>query len=117
MSTQRDDIVYLRHIRDAVGRVGSYVAGLDENRFMENPLVQDAVIRQLQVLGEAAKRLSREFRTGSPEIPWSDIAGMRNKLVHDYMGVDLEVVWETATVDIPALASRLDRLGDFDDPA
>ncbi|MDP2479822.1 MAG: DUF86 domain-containing protein [Candidatus Palauibacterales bacterium] len=107
MSAPRDDSVYVAHIREAIHRVQSYIHGLTKEAFLETPLVQDAVIRQLQIIGEAAKRLSSDYRTCTSDIPWSDITGMREKLVHDYMGVDLEAVWETVTRDVPELRERL----------
>ncbi|HFE52539.1 MAG TPA: DUF86 domain-containing protein, partial [Bacteroidetes bacterium] len=70
-------------------------------------MVQDAVVRQLEIIGEATRHLSKEFRSAHPAIPWSEIAGMRDKLVHDYFGVDLEIVWETAFRDVPALREKL----------
>lgn len=109
MSAPRDDSVYLQHMRDAAARIQSYLTGVDE--FLSTPLLQDAVLHQIQILGEAAKRLSRTLRSETPDVPWADIAGMRDKLVHDYMGVDLEMVWETVSRDIPELRARLQTLG------
>jgi uncharacterized protein with HEPN domain len=74
-------------------------------------MVQDAVMHQLQIIGEAANRVSTSLKAQSSHIPWRDIIAMRNKLVHDYMGVDLEAVWETARKDIPILKSALNNLG------
>src|SRR5687768_8944490 len=100
MSAPRDDAAYLRHIKDAITRIESYLIGHSESSFMSTPLVQDAVIRQIQIIGEAANRLSSEFVARVPRIPWTDIVGMRHKLVHDYFGVDLGAVWDTATRDL-----------------
>lgn len=110
MSAPRDDTVFVRHIRDAIARIESYLDGVTEEAFLRTPIVQDAVIRQIQIIGEAAKRLSNSFRDSTPAIPWADIAGMRDKLVHDYMGVQLDAVYETAARDIPALKVQLDRM-------
>ncbi len=108
MSAPRDDSVYVAHIREAIHRVQSYIRGLTKEAFLETPLVQDAVIRQLQIIGEAAKRLSSDYRARTSDVPWSDITGMREKLVHDYMGVDLEAVWETVVRDLPELREWLE---------
>jgi uncharacterized protein with HEPN domain len=110
MSARRDDSVYLDHIRDSISRVASYLDGIDEAKFMRTPLIQDAVMRQIQIIGEAANRLSAEYTASTAAIPWRDITGMRHKLVHDYMGVDLEAVWETAVRDLPALRAELNKL-------
>jgi len=110
MSAQRDDAVYLDHMRDSISRVASYLDGIDEAEFMRTPLIQDAVMRQIQIIGEAANRLSAEYTASTAGIPWKDITGMRHKLVHDYMGVDLEAVWETAVRDLPALQVELNRI-------
>ncbi len=107
MSAPREDAVFPQHMLDATARVQSYVAGIDEGEFLNTPLIQDGVLHQIQILGEAAKRLSRSLRAESPDIPWTDITGMRDKLVHDYMGIDLEMVWETVTRDVPGLHARL----------
>lgn len=103
----RDDRVYLEHVRDAIARVEMYVKGFDEPRFKKEPLVQDGVIRQLEIIGEAVKRLSPPFRSSHPSIPWPDIARMRDKLIHDYFGVDIEKVWLTVQQDIPPLKAEV----------
>jgi uncharacterized protein with HEPN domain len=87
----KGDQVYLRHILDAIGKIESYVA-VGHNEFISKSHWHDAVIRQLEIVGEATKRLSRDLRSQHPEVPWRRIAGMRDVLIHDYMGVDLEAV-------------------------
>jgi uncharacterized protein with HEPN domain len=97
------DLVYVRHILDAILRIAEYLQGIDEEAFLQTPLVQDGVIRQLEIIGEATKQISSETRAEHAHIPWKDMAGMRDKLIHDYFGVDLEQVWITAQNDIPIL--------------
>ena len=106
----RDDSAYLRHILDAIARIEEYLEGIDEEAFYRQYLVQDGVIRQLEIIGEATKRLSTETRAHCASIPWQDIAGMRDKLIHDYFGVDLEAVWLTARDDIPVLKAAVSRI-------
>jgi uncharacterized protein with HEPN domain len=110
---KRDDTVYLRHMLDAVSAVEEYLQGANEDSFKRNRLLQDGVVRQVQIAGEAAKRLSPEFRARHADVPWQDIAGMRDKLVHDYFGVDVDTVWLTAIEDLPQPGEAVRRvLGD-----
>jgi len=106
----KDDSVYLKHILDAIARIEEYAGRVERSAFMTNRLVQDGVIRQVEVIGEAAKRVSEELKRKCPDIPWKDITGMRNKLIHDYFGVDLEAVWETVRKDVPRLKSQVEAL-------
>ena len=106
----RDDSVYLRHILDAISQVDIYITGQSRSDFHSNRLLQDGVIRQIEIIGEAAKRISEERRNQAPAIPWKDLFGMRNKLIHQYFGVDAETVWLTAVEDLPELKTELQKL-------
>lgn len=108
MNVQRDR-VYVQHILDAIDRIETYIGTMERVEFEDSPLLQDGVIRQLQIIGEAVKRLSSEFRQEVPTIPWVEVAGMRDKLVHDYFGVDIGTVWETVVRDLPKLKRELRR--------
>jgi uncharacterized protein with HEPN domain len=102
-----DDAVYLKHILDAIVQIDEYVAGLNQDAFIGSAITRDAVIRQLEIVGEAAKRVSAGLRSKHAEVPWTTIAGMRNKLIHDYFGVDLETVWVTTQADLPPLKLQI----------
>lgn len=104
---ERDDTVYLRHILDAVARIEEYLQKIDQKVFSKTSLLQDGVIRQIEVIGEAAKRISYSLRNKYSNIPWKDIAGMRDKLIHDYFGVDIDAVWSTAKKDIPMFKKEI----------
>jgi uncharacterized protein with HEPN domain len=88
----RDDTLYLRHIVDAIHRIERHLGGISRDGFSESELVQDAVVRQLEVIGEAARNVSDDFRRAHAEVPWTEIVGMRNRLTHAYFQVDLAIV-------------------------
>lgn len=95
--TQHDPRLYLTHIIESIELAMSYVAGLDLSEFAEDQATQDAVVRRIEIIGEAVKNLPPHLRSAHPDIPWTSIAGMRDKVIHDYMGVDYELVWAVAT--------------------
>ena len=108
----KQDIVYLKHVLDAIGAIQEYARGVDEVKFVygEERRTSDAVIRQIEVIGMAVKNLSPALRAAHPRVPWKDIAGMRDKVSHDYMGVDLFQVWEVAKKDLPALKKQVRKI-------
>ena len=105
----RDDRVYLFHLRDAARRVLDYTEP-GRDAFLSDPMIQDAALRNLEVIGEAAKSLSPGFRDAHAEIPWKLMAGMRDRLIHEYFGVDLELVWQVVARELPEIASKIDSI-------
>ncbi len=106
----KDDLVYIEHIQSSIKRIRSYIIGLNQDSFLENHMVQDAIVRQLEIIGEATKKISQDFRNKHQDIPWKDMAAMRDKLIHDYIEVDFKMVWNTATIDIPNLERLMEGL-------
>ena len=99
--------VFLLHIRDAIRDIEKFVKGMTEQEFFQNQMVQSAVIRQVEIIGEATKNLTGEFKNRHPDIPWKEIAGMRDVLVHEYFRVDTKSVWKVIKEDIPELKQNL----------
>ena len=103
------DRLLLLHVRDCLRRILDYTQA-DRARFEASPLVQDAVIRNLQALTESSQRLSSEIKATEPQVPWRDLAGFRNVIVHGYLGIDLGVVWLVVEQDLPGLAEAVNRM-------
>jgi len=101
------DNEYLLDIFEAAKLALSYVSGKTREEFLTDIQCQDAVIRRLEIIGEASRRLSAQTRAAFPHLPWQDIAGMRNIIIHEYDGVDLVTVWDTVHIDLPAIIAAL----------
>jgi len=92
---------------EAIARIRRYVGRTRRTGFLRNPLLQDAVIRNIEIVGEAAGRVSAELAARTPAIPWREIVGMRHRLIHGYLQVNLDTVWEVIERDLPALEGSL----------
>ncbi len=103
----KDDLVYIEHILHSISKIKDFTKGITEKDFAANEMLQDAVIRNIEIIGEATKKISDKLKSKYPHIPWKEMAGMRDKLIHDYMGVDVAVVWKTVELDIPMLEQLL----------
>lgn len=99
----KNDLAYIENILDCIRKINEFSNGLSLSDFKTNEMVQDAIIRNIEIIGEASKKISKETKQIHHKIPWKEIAGMRDKLIHDYLGVDVIVVWKTIREDIPVL--------------
>jgi uncharacterized protein with HEPN domain len=105
-----DDRGRLQDILNAIKRIQSYLRGSDERKFTNDLMRQDAITRQIEILGEAARNVSAEFQEQHRQIPWSLMIGMRNKIAHDYSDIDIPEIWRTARNDIPQLKKAISKL-------
>jgi uncharacterized protein with HEPN domain len=106
----KDDLAYIDHILDSIRKINEFSNGLSLKKFKTNEIVQDAIIRNIEIIGEASKKISADTKQTYFKIPWKEIAGMRDKLIHDYLGVDVTVVWKTIKEDIPTLERQISEI-------
>ena len=105
-----DDTARLGHIYDAICRVETYISGIDKSTFLSNGMMQDAIIRQIEIIGEATRNISAELLEKHPELPWFEMRGIRNKIVHDYLEKNTDVIWDTVQNDLPILKPKIKEL-------
>ena len=103
----KTDQLYLNDMLDAIGKIERFTKGMNREEFLNDELVQSAVIRQLEIVGEAANQVSSDLREEFDEVPWGEIIGTRNKLIHDYSGVDLVLVWNIVEKEIDGLKNSI----------
>lgn len=94
-------LMSLKDIIESVNRIDNYLIGVDYDSFLNNQMLIDAVIRNLEIIGEAAKNITEEVRSKYPEIPWRNMIGLRNILIHQYFGVDESIIWEVVQTNLP----------------
>lgn len=107
---KKDDLLYFLHIRDSIKKVLEYSSGVDEKSFLKNTMLQDALVRQIEIIGEASNKVSVNTRTKYSNIPWKQIIAMRNRIIHEYFGIRLDIVWDTVQNNIPSLKDDIDKI-------
>ena len=98
---------YLQDILDAIEKIKKYTAKVDYEMFSKNEMMIDAVLMNIAIIGESVKKIPEDVKEKYPDIPWKDIAGMRDKVIHDYFGVDVNIVWETIKKNVPELEQKI----------
>jgi len=106
----KSDTVFLHHILDAMNSVEQYLAGISYDRSLQDALLQDGVVRQMEIIGEAARNVSKDLQNAHPELPWGKMIGIRNILIHAYFRVDLLIVRDTTQSDLPRLKQQVEQL-------
>ena len=107
---RKDPKIFFKHILNSIAAIEEYTKGISEDEFYSNRQIIDAVVRNIEIIGEATKNLPKNIRANTPYIPWKKMAGMRNNLIHEYFGVDKQEVWNTAKQDLPALKKEIEIL-------
>src|SRR5260221_13756579 len=102
----KEDRIFLRHIQECIAKIETYTKG-GRRAFMEEPMIQDAVMRNLEIIGEAASNVSPEFRGAHPEVGWRRAIGLRNVLIHNYVGVEINRVWSDVAMTLPKLKEQI----------
>jgi len=108
--SDRDWKLFVIDMVESTVKIENYVQGLTHDAFLTDSKTQDAVVRNLEIIGEAARRIPEEIRRRHPEIPWNQIVGLRNRLAHGYFVIDMEVVWQIAANELPALRKGLEAI-------
>ena len=103
----RRDALYLSDIAEACDDIASFVSGVDRSAFLQDNMRASAVLQKLTIIGEAIARLTAELKTGYPDIEWTAMSGMRNRIVHGYFHIDLELIWVAATEECPPLRAQI----------
>lgn len=108
--SERNDIDLIRDIAESVARISLYTLNMEYEEFRKDKKTQDAVIRNIEIMGEATKKLSEDIRKDYPNIPWKNIAGTRDKLIHNYFGVNIDIIWSIVQIEIPSLLPKIERI-------
>ena len=106
----KENKVFLQHILDCIGRIEIYLQNVDYTKFQNDLMMTDAVVRNIEVIGEAANNLTRDFRSGNPQIEWRKVIATRNRIIHGYATVDLEIIWNITQSDLGNLKIEIEKI-------
>ena len=109
---KKDPSIFLEHVLECIDLIGEYTKGKTKEEFLGSKKFQDAVIRRIEVMGEAVKNIPLEIRKAHPQVPWKQIAAMRDIIIHEYWGIDLKLTWKVATEQVPALRDDITKIKD-----
>lgn len=110
--SKRGNIEFLCDIKEAIKRIGLYIEKVQYEEFLNDTKVQDAVVRNLEIIGEAVKNISGNLKEKYPQIPWKELAGIRDRLIHHYFGVNYDVVWSVAKEELSGITSQIEEILD-----
>jgi uncharacterized protein with HEPN domain len=108
--SERSDLEFLCDIKEAINRIKSYTKELEYKEFLKDNKTQDAVVRNLEIIGEATKNISRDFKRRYPDVPWKEMAGTRDKVIHFYFGVNYDIVWGISKDELPAVTKQVNKI-------
>ena len=103
----KESLIFIEHILESIKNIEQYSKNMNKEKFLKNIQIQDAIIRRFEIIGEAVKNLPENLIGKHKEIEWNKIAGMRDKLIHHYFGMDLDAVWDTIEIDLPVLKTQI----------
>ncbi len=107
---KKDNVIFVKHILESIERIERFLRDISKEKFFKDELLQSGVVRQIEIIGEASKNVSEDFRERYSDIEWRGIAGMRDKLIHGYFGVDIERVWNVFEKDLPILKREIEKI-------
>ena len=107
---KKEDLVFINHILDSINAIHTFLKGVPQEVFISDRLRQSAVIREIEIIGEAVKNISSQLQRKYPEVGWQNIAQTRDKMIHHYFGVDLGIVWGIVTRDLPILRKKMEKI-------
>jgi len=107
---QSDDLALVGDVLDSIRRIENYTMGVGKESFLENFMMQDAVMYQIEIIGESSNSISDEFQDKHSHLPWMQMRAIRNKIVNDYRGINLHIIWDTVNNDLPALKIQIEKL-------